>query len=120
MTHCQKTHVKRPRLISYDWISKSPQPSAITESILAEVKVCELLKQRPHPNIAIYYGCQVSGDRITGLCSAKYSHTLMKEVNPGELMKGKARSTRKIIEDYSAVLAGVERYSASSFFGVSS
>ncbi|KAJ5186626.1 hypothetical protein N7449_011390 [Penicillium cf. viridicatum] len=102
------THVKRPRLISYDWISKSPQPSAIAESILAEVKVCELLTQCPHPNIAIYYGCQVSGDRITGLCFTKYSHTLMKEVNPGALMKRQARSTRKIIKDYSAVLAGVE------------
>lgn len=32
----------------------------------------------------------------------------MKEVNPGALMKRQARSTRKIIKDYNAVLAGVE------------
>lgn len=101
-------HVKRPRLNSYDRISQSPQPNTIAESLLAEAKVCELLMQHPHPNIAIYHGCQVSGDRITGLCFKKYSHTLMKEVNPGALMKRQARSTRQTIKDYSVVLAGVE------------
>ncbi|KXG51633.1 uncharacterized protein PGRI_090260 [Penicillium griseofulvum] len=101
------THVKRPRLISYDRIYKS-HPNAIAESILAEAKVCELLLQYPHSNIAIYHGCQVSGDRIRGLCFTKYSHTLMKEVNSGALMKRQARSMRKTSKDYSSVLAGVE------------
>ncbi|KAK4866235.1 hypothetical protein LT330_008576 [Penicillium expansum] len=102
------TYVKRARLSSYDRISKSPQPNEIAESILAEAKVCELLMQNSHPNIAIYHGCQVSGDRITGLCFKKYSHTLMKEVNPGSLMKRQARSTRETRKDYSGVLDGIE------------
>ncbi|KAJ5159178.1 uncharacterized protein N7500_008829 [Penicillium coprophilum] len=102
------THVKRPQLNSYDQISQSPHPNAIAESMLAEAKVCELFLQHPHPNIAKYHGCQVAGDRITGLCFTKYSHTLMKEVNPGALMKRRSRSTRETIKDYSAGLAGVE------------
>jgi serine/threonine protein kinase len=101
------THVKLPRLNSYDRIYKS-HPNAIAESLLTEAKVCELLLPHPHPNIAIYHGCQVSVDRISGLCFTKYSHTLMKEVNPSALMKRQARSTQKTSKDYSGVLAGVE------------
>ncbi|KAJ5185973.1 hypothetical protein N7491_006156 [Penicillium cf. griseofulvum] len=72
-------HVKRPRLIGYDRLCKSPHPNATAESILAEAKV--------------------SGDRIRGLCFTKYSHTLMKR---------KSRSMRKTSKDYSGALVGVE------------
>ena len=73
--------LKKPRLISYDRVYKGPQPNSIAESVLAEARVCERLRQNPHPNIATYLGCHVSSDRISGLCFVKYSHTLREEVN---------------------------------------
>ncbi|KAJ5951408.1 uncharacterized protein N7479_009821 [Penicillium vulpinum] len=77
---------------------------AIAESVLAEARVCELLLQQPHPNIVIYHACQVSGDIITGLCFAKYSQTVIKEINPGALTKRQARSTCNPRKDYSVVI----------------
>ncbi|KAJ5587439.1 uncharacterized protein N7459_003204 [Penicillium hispanicum] len=100
--------VKRPRLISYDRIIKGAQPNSIAESILAEAKVCETLMRHPHPNLATYIGCQVSGDRITGLCFVKYPQTLMKAVNPRGFMKRQLKSKRETTKDFSGILAGVE------------
>lgn len=100
--------VKRPQLISYDRISRGPRPDSIAEDLLGEARICELLKRHPHPNVATYLGCQVSDGTITGLCLERYSHTLMKEVNPRSLMKRKLSSTRQATGDYSCVLAGIE------------
>ncbi|KAJ5135137.1 uncharacterized protein N7515_004415 [Penicillium bovifimosum] len=100
--------VKKPQLISYDRISQGPRPDSIAEDLLKEARFYELLKQRPHPNIAKYLGCQVSDGTITGLCLERYPHTLMEEVNPRGLMKRKLRSTRQATEDYSSVLTDIE------------
>jgi serine/threonine protein kinase len=102
------SHIKRPRLISYDQICKGSQLNHIAESVLLEAAVCELLKQHPHPNVATYLGCQVANGRIGGLCFVGYQLTLMQEVNPGGLMKRKLRSDRQRTKDYSRVLAGIE------------
>ncbi|KAF4512377.1 hypothetical protein G6O67_001527 [Ophiocordyceps sinensis] len=102
------THTKTPRLISYDGLHRGPQPNYIADSILDEVGVCEVLKRNPHSNIARYLGCQVSDDRITGICFAKYSSTLTETVNPGNYMKWQSRSVRRKGEDYSHLLRGVE------------
>jgi serine/threonine protein kinase len=101
-------YVKKPRLISYDLISEGPRPNSIAEDVLKEVRVYELLMMHPHPNIATYLGCQVSGGAITGLCLEKYPRTLMKEVNPGALMKRALRNTREAREDYSRVLTDID------------
>ena len=37
-------------------------------NILFEVRVCEILKRSPHPNLASYLGCVVDHGRITGIC----------------------------------------------------
>ncbi|KAJ5946084.1 hypothetical protein N7454_002923 [Penicillium verhagenii] len=100
--------VKRPQLISYDRVSQSPQPNLIAENMLKEARLYELLMRNPHLNIATYLGCQVSNGTITGLCLKKYSHTLMKEVNPHSHMKRKLRATRVPDKAYSLVLTDVE------------
>ncbi|KND89403.1 Mitogen-activated protein kinase 8 [Tolypocladium ophioglossoides CBS 100239] len=105
---CNTHWIKTPRLISYDRLHQGPQPNYIADSVLTEVEVCEVLKRNPHSNIARYLGCQVSDGRITGICFAKYSSTLMQTVNPGNCMKGKLRSVRCKGEDYSHLLKGVE------------
>ncbi|KAJ5885106.1 hypothetical protein N7495_009616 [Penicillium taxi] len=99
--------IKKPSLISYGRISEGPRQNLIAKDFLKEVKICELLIQRPHPNIAVYLGCQVSDGTITGLY-LKYSRTLMKEVNPGALMKRALRDTREAMSDYSHILTGIE------------
>ncbi|KAJ5477764.1 hypothetical protein N7530_003273 [Penicillium desertorum] len=101
-------YIKKPQLLSYDRVSEGPQPNSIAEDVLKEVRVCEVLMQHPHPNIATYLGCQVSDGRITGLCLKKYPHTLMKEVNPGARSKRVLRNTREVSEDYSRVLMDIE------------
>jgi serine/threonine protein kinase len=101
-------YTKKPQLLSYDRVSEGPQPNLIAEDVLKEARVYEVLMQHPHPNIATSLGCQVSDGRITGLCLEKYPRTLMKEVNPGALMKRALRNTREVSEDYSRVLIDVE------------
>ncbi|CAG8924062.1 unnamed protein product [Penicillium salamii] len=103
-------YVKKPGLISYDLISEGPRPKSIAEDVLKEARIYEFLIMHPHPNIATYLlvGCQVSDGAITGLCLEKYPRTLMKEVNPGALMKRALRNTREATEDYSRVLAGID------------
>ncbi|KAG2367227.1 hypothetical protein BDR07DRAFT_1373040 [Suillus spraguei] len=40
--------------------------------LIKEAKVYELLKQHPHPNICIYYGCVHDVDHITAICLKPY------------------------------------------------
>jgi serine/threonine protein kinase len=44
--------------------------------VLAEAKICEILRTVPHPNIAHYIGCLTQGGRISALCFTKYESTL--------------------------------------------
>ncbi|KAJ5721507.1 uncharacterized protein N7483_009441 [Penicillium malachiteum] len=101
-------YVKKAPLISYDRIRDGPEPDLIAKSVLMEGEICEILKNYPHPNIATYLGCQVSGGRITGLCFAKYRYMLMQEVNPENLMKRQSRRSRQSVKDYSDVIAGIK------------
>ena len=73
-----RLYIKRPRLSDYN----HDYPCQIKDQILEEVKVCEKLRENPHPNIARYHGCEVQDGRITGLCFTKYGPTLMEKVNP--------------------------------------
>lgn len=69
----KNSYLKQPSLIYYGDTDTSLR---IDEQILNEATVCEILKQNPHPNIAIYYGCVVRGERIRALCFVKYLQSL--------------------------------------------
>lgn len=64
---------KKPSLIQYGDTEASLHPG---RELLKEAKVCEVLKQRPHPNVAAYFGSIVEGGRIKGLVFQKYAMTL--------------------------------------------
>ncbi|KAI0394415.1 hypothetical protein F5Y17DRAFT_475681 [Xylariaceae sp. FL0594] len=102
---------RKPRLISYDRYHQGPQPTYIADDVLRETAVCELLRQNPHPNIAEYRGCQVSGGdkRIVGVCFAKYEQTLMQAVNPHSYGKRQFQAARQDrLQSYRHILKGVE------------
>ncbi|GJC92798.1 serine/threonine-protein kinase [Colletotrichum higginsianum] len=101
-------YVKKPSLISYDRIHYGLLEDNIADNVLAEIQVCELLKQNSHPNIARYLGCQVLDGRIVGICFAKYEKTLMEAVNPHSFMKRKFSTTRQGVSNYSQQLDGIK------------
>ncbi|KAJ8123343.1 hypothetical protein ONZ43_g684 [Nemania bipapillata] len=68
-----KTYIKRPSLIDY---GDTPASYKLSDQILNEAEVCEILMEHPHPNIAHYLGCIVEDGRITGLCFVEYDMTL--------------------------------------------
>ena len=87
-----ESFIERPDLSAYD----EEKDSRIAERLLSEVKICERLRQYPHPNIAQYLGCVVHKGRITGLCFRRYGETLMERVRGG------------ILFDREACLSGIE------------
>lgn len=101
-------YVKPPSLISYDPIRDSTNPHQISDDVLAELEICEILKRRPHPNIARYLGCQVREGRITGICFAKYQKILIRAVHPGNHMKRRFPYDNGALEDVESCLGGVE------------
>lgn len=101
-------YIKRPRLLSYDRIHNTPSVSRISERVLREAEVCEILKLHPHPNIAQYLGCQVRNGRITGICFNKYSDTLMHRVNPKSRMKRAFIYDGRSLKNRDGCLHGVE------------
>ncbi|KAK7990364.1 hypothetical protein PG990_014644 [Apiospora arundinis] len=44
--------------------------------MVTEIRACEILKDRPHPNIASYLGCLIKDGKVRGLCFVKYTMTL--------------------------------------------
>lgn len=69
-----KCYVKYSSLLNYD--SDLPVGRRPADLVLAEAKICEILRQFPHPNIAYYIGCLSLGGRISALCFSKYKSTL--------------------------------------------
>jgi len=49
-----------------------------------EAKIYEILKQHPHPNICIYYGCVRNGDYFTAICLKKYERSVYDAVTNGD------------------------------------
>lgn len=101
-------YIKTPSLLSYDRIRNSSLPNQIADDVLNEVRICELLKESPHPNLAKYVGCRVIDGRISGICFVKYGRTLMEAVNPRGLMKRKFSRTCRGLGDYDRGLDGVQ------------
>ena len=52
------SYIKRPRMIQYT----QDHTCGIPDLLLAEARICEILKKHPHPNIARYFGCLVRND----------------------------------------------------------
>ncbi|KAF2760177.1 serine/threonine-protein kinase-like protein [Pseudovirgaria hyperparasitica] len=69
-------HVKRPHLIDYGDTEVSTRMSDV---MLHEAQICEILRRSPHPNIAQYHGCVVDDGKISGLCFERYDHDLLQE-----------------------------------------
>ncbi|KAJ3578819.1 hypothetical protein NPX13_g1742 [Xylaria arbuscula] len=66
-------YVKTPMLIGYnDTFTASDIPSLT----LSEIRILEVLKQYPHPNIVQYFGCLETDNTIRGICYAKHGITL--------------------------------------------
>ncbi|KAG5292528.1 serine/threonine-protein kinase, conidia-enriched transcript [Histoplasma ohiense] len=82
-------YVKTPSLFAYTGRSD------LEKQILREVEACEVLRKHPHPNIAFYYGCQVTHGRVSGLCFKWY------KVNPQNLNKFAFLSSgRPLVDDF--------------------
>jgi hypothetical protein len=70
-------YVKRPSLLYYGDTEAS---TGVSDLVLHEAQVCEILQRSPHPNIAEYLGCVVEKSRITYLCFVKYDMTLSQRI----------------------------------------
>lgn len=68
-----KTYIKRPNAIHY---GDTTATMNFTPTILNEIKICEVLRRHPHPNIAQYLGCLVEDGRIYGICFVEYQQNL--------------------------------------------
>ncbi|KAF4944601.1 hypothetical protein FSARC_14631 [Fusarium sarcochroum] len=70
----QHFYIKRAHLQEYD--ETDGEKDRISQTVLEEAKVYEILRNSPHPNIAKYWGCEVVDGTIHGLCLGKYDMTL--------------------------------------------
>ncbi|KAI1735349.1 kinase-like domain-containing protein [Xylaria scruposa] len=68
------SYKKLPRLLGYD----GKDPDFIPRVTLSEARVCEILKNHPHPNIARYLGCIIKDGKVKGLGFDNYPVTLGK------------------------------------------
>ena len=75
------TYVKRPSLLDYGDIHTS---SATNTLLLNEARMCEILRDSPHPNIAKYLGCLVDNGRIKGLCFERYGPDLFERIKAAQ------------------------------------
>lgn len=73
-------YVKKPRW--FDYIEES-----LEERISREVEVCEMISKSQHPNIATYYGCEITRGRVSGICFKRYQATIFEKFNPHYLNK---------------------------------
>ncbi|KAI0973625.1 kinase-like domain-containing protein [Xylaria arbuscula] len=55
----------------------------IVNITLAEIQICETLKNHPHPNVAQYLGCIEKDNKIHGICFVKYKITLADHLAKG-------------------------------------
>lgn len=75
-----ESHVKKPAIDDL----VNPKLESQMEH---EIQVWEIIKQHPHPALAVYHGCVESEGRASGLVFTQYEETLSQRVNPGRLCK---------------------------------
>lgn len=73
-------YVKSPKLSDY-------ASNELEVNLRREIEICEVLRNRPHRNVASYYGCIAKDDRAISLCFKEYKATLLETVNPQRLNK---------------------------------
>jgi serine/threonine protein kinase len=56
------------------------------DDMMAEAEIYEILKNHPHPNICVYYGCVREGNYLTAICLKKYERTLKSAVDSGTVL----------------------------------
>lgn len=102
-------YIKTPSLLAYI-------DGNLEKQITREVETCELLRKNPHPNIATYYGYNVTRGRVSGLCFRRYTSTLLEAVNPQRLGKvAFLASARELVKasmksGLEGVLAAIRHY----------
>jgi serine/threonine protein kinase len=101
-TNC---YVKKPEPMFYSW----SKPTELSDTLLHEAAINEMLKQHPRPNLAKYHGCLVTNDRITGLVFEKYDETLMSRVNPRCSGKRLFDATKRPLKDVNSFIEGIKR-----------
>lgn len=73
----------------------------LEEYMQHEIDMCELLKQNPHRNLALYCGCLEADGKAAGLLFQHYKQTLLEKVNPQRLSKHHFISSgRPLVRDY--------------------
>ena len=60
-------YVKRPSLALYSVFKEHNVLHLLSQGLMEEAQIMEVLSRHPHPNIICYYGCQVRRGRVTGL-----------------------------------------------------
>lgn len=106
-TNWSTIYIKRPSLLAYVDGNLEPQ-------ITREIEMCELLRRHPHPNIAMYFGCDATDGRVSGLCFKRYPSTLLEAVNPrglgkeGFLASGRELVTDELRKSLDGVMAGMK------------
>ncbi|KAG2071487.1 hypothetical protein BDR04DRAFT_1194040, partial [Suillus decipiens] len=73
--------LKRPCiLLPDDYDANKPGSWTPGDYLVKEAEVYEILKQHPHPNVCVYYGCVRDVDHITAICLEQYGRRLMDAV----------------------------------------
>jgi serine/threonine protein kinase len=70
-------YIKQPQLTGYDG------SDSLSLYLLQEARICQILIQNEHQNIARYLGCVVKGGRVIGLCFQRYVETLADRLKGG-------------------------------------
>jgi serine/threonine protein kinase len=78
------------------WAYNNP---GLEQQIQQEVEMCEFLKLYPHPNIALFSGCEITNGRVSGICFTRYTSTLQEKANPRHLCKAEFQSSSRLLVD---------------------
>lgn len=76
----ESVYVERPKLI---YLDDEDYTRIIPLVFLDEIRILELLKNRPHPNIIRYHACQVLRRRVMGLVLDKHEIVLIYHFRDG-------------------------------------
>lgn len=94
------SYVKQPSLLDYESSDSSHHHTEFLNEILSEIRMCEVLRQNPHANIAQYLGCNINNEgRISGIVFVRYPITL------GQLLKDRTPFNRQRCLD--GITAGI-------------
>ncbi|KAI4235540.1 MAG: hypothetical protein LQ349_003085 [Xanthoria aureola] len=78
LTLSDGTYHKMRSLIDYESQPNSIKPRDL---ILHEARICEILRNNPHKNVASYLGCISADGLLKGLCFVRYSENLSDRLN---------------------------------------